>query len=462
MQNESNHSREPDKLRDWLEKNRIASHSLLDSLDSLGAQQPIDLLDLTDTDIVSFQPPFLKKLEFVRFKRSISALKDSIKVPGEGEPPRHKTFGSVSPDINTQVVNATVIPTRSPVSNNTTPFPDTSTCSQYYGQTLNQYDLPAFPTYSTAVPAVTASASSSIDKIQKHGPNINVNIATSSFSAEPTIPSSRSEKNPKLSSYKLPPLPSSCPEAHCSGTLSVSLGKRKNKYLKSLEGPDFRWVVSCSACPKKWHACHFLCGHLQKISSIGSSDIIRHEQGRFNRWLKKIKPPCSLNPRSDALKKEYKLAKISYISDNKLTKDSDSDQPSALHNDNDNTGDKSSIPDEGNPRIGQTSMNETHPSFDNEFRSMLGSLDKDTLDVSGVEVATMDDEFLTTIINGGGCPNAKSSAGISINSQSGEEPPQTKVKVEEELPGCPFRNSNTADDVNDLCDEIVLKCTLRL
>lgn len=240
----------------------------------------------------------------------------------------------------------------------------------------------------------------------------------------------------------------------------MSLGKRKNKYLKSLEGPDIRWVVSCSACPKKWHACHFLCGHLQKISSIGSSDIIRHEQGRFNRWLKKIKPPCSLNPRSDALKKEYQLAKISFTSDKKSAKDKD--EPTAIHDHNDNTADidirvanddKSSISDEENSNscIEQTPMNENHPSFDNDFKSMLGSLDKDTLDVSGVEVATMDEEFLT------GCPNAKSS-------QSGEEPSHKKVKVEEEFPIypsiCPLRNANTSDDVDDLCDEIILKCTL--
>jgi len=44
---------------------------------------------------------------------------------------------------------------------------------------------------------------------------------------------------------------------------------------------------------------------LQKITTLGSSDIIRHEQGRYNRWQKKIKPPCPKNPQHNVLKEDY-------------------------------------------------------------------------------------------------------------------------------------------------------------
>lgn len=117
--------------------------------------------------------------------------------------------------------------------------------------------------------------------------------------------SNSSVRDPPSSSYAKPPLPPTCPSKGCTGTLSSTLGKRINKQLIKLSGPDFRWIVCCSSCATKWHSCHFLCGHISKISPIGSSDISRHEMGRFNRWQRKIKRPCRNNPNNNILKAGY-------------------------------------------------------------------------------------------------------------------------------------------------------------
>jgi hypothetical protein len=223
-----------DTLESWVLKQKIYSTKLLDSLDELGANDPIDLLDLTEEDISNFEP-FLKKLEFVRLKRGISLLRQNVD--------RIETANGDlidTKDSNIVVANATVI-------------------------TINDAEI--------------------------------------SLKEEFII--SEGKK------YKRPPLPFSCIEDTCDGILSSKLGRRINNYLKSLNnGPHFRWIVSCSKCTNKWHSCHFLCGHLQKISSIGgSSDIIRHEQGRFNRWQKKVKPPCSKNPKSEAILSRYQTQK---------------------------------------------------------------------------------------------------------------------------------------------------------
>lgn len=87
---------------------------------------------------------------------------------------------------------------------------------------------------------------------------------------EVIIPSPAYVFNDEHVNHPRPPLPPRCVGGNCSGVLSSRLGTRKNKYLMTLSGPDFRWIVSCSNCTRKWHACHFLCGHLQKNFSPGS------------------------------------------------------------------------------------------------------------------------------------------------------------------------------------------------
>lgn len=202
----------------FFQEHRIGStDKLSEKLVELGATEVSDLLDLEDEDMMTLQPPIMKKLEFVRFRRAIELLKLS-KIDHE---------------------------------NVMTP------------------------------PNIYAAQSAIADTSTKH-----LKEDTSSF-------------------YEYPPLPPSCPGKGCTGTLSVALGKRINKQLMKLNGPDFRWIVSCSDCTTRWHSCHFLCGHISKISPIGSSDISRHELGRFNRWQSKIKRPCANNPDNQILKAGY-------------------------------------------------------------------------------------------------------------------------------------------------------------
>jgi len=186
----------------WLKHHRIetCTDKILQKFEELGATELSDLFDLEEEDILSFRPPFLKKLEFVRFKRALISYKTSS-----------AANKSISPKV----------------------------------------DLPV---------------------------------------------------------HKPPPLPSSCPENGCTGMCLSVLGKRRNNHLIGLKGPDCRWFISCTKCNTRWHACHFLCGHLAKISSIGSSDIIRHEKGRFNKWQKQIKFPCTKNPEYARLKLRYMMA----------------------------------------------------------------------------------------------------------------------------------------------------------
>lgn len=371
-------SEEPAKrnetLTSWVQRNRINSTTLLNALDDLGATEVIDLQDLADNDISQFQPPFLKKLEYVRFKRGILSLKVSAGVADEQE----------LKNIATDSTGAFTLPIAS-----------------------------------SSIRSIITS--SPVDELYEGNQN------------------------------KSPPLPSACQGEGCIGTLSSHLGTRKNKYLTGLDGPDFRWIVTCSDCSRKWHACHFLCGHLQKISSMGSSDIIRHEQGRFNRWQKKIKPPCSKNPRRSVLKAGY------------------AEQKKNL---------KARVPEEGKNvstvpvhRINATmtssmstetsSINPNHPQFDNEFRSMLGSLNEDTLNFSGTEEADrMDEEFL------GGCSDDELSPTIGSTNASPnnsrievEEPANKRIKVTTTT--C-MDNKESDICIDKLCEEVTAKCIVQL
>ncbi len=253
------------KITSWLQGNRInPSSDVLRVLEDLGATEVSDLLDLQQEDILAFQPPVLKKLEFVRFQRGIHALHRNANIDmnyiihGGGM----DSNGSITDSEDVAIYSTGInIPQEVSVAYSSSPSP----------------------------PTVISTAA-----------NLNSTMVTTSDDVN-------TNKTQYRYGYQCPPLPPQCPEKDCTGTLSCALGKRKNQNLINIPNtPDFRWMVSCSKCSTKWHACHFLCGHMARISTIGgSSDIIRHEMGRFNRWQKKIKPPCVNNPMNRVLKAGY-------------------------------------------------------------------------------------------------------------------------------------------------------------
>ena len=68
----------PETLEDWLKCHRISNISvILGALNDLGATELRDLFDLEEDDVSKFQPPFMKKLEFIRFSRGIESLQES-------------------------------------------------------------------------------------------------------------------------------------------------------------------------------------------------------------------------------------------------------------------------------------------------------------------------------------------------------------------------------------------------
>ena len=354
----------------WIQCNRIKSSALVDALDCLGATEVIDLTDLSDEDILTFQPPFLKKLEYVRFRRGIATLKSTKE----------------------EQANCKIIPKNPP-----------------------------------------SSVSSSVTTTSH---------LNSTFGND----------------YKTPPLPSSCPEIGCNGVLSPQMGTRKNKYLVGLDGPDFRWIITCSKCSRKWHACHFLCGKLQKISSMGASDIIRHEQGRFNRWQKKIKPPCALNPQSSLLKARYAEQK-------KNTKVEVNNKEQALNGGN---ADGEEIINSGTTIVSNiSSVNPNHPVFDNQLRSMLHSLDEDVLQFSDDdELNELDKEFFAAC-NSDDDITLSDNANTCASAVQEEEPATKKAKVAvysdeaHELSEVGVCNKNLDLAISQLADDVNEKCHFR-
>jgi len=442
-------------LATWLLQPNIRIHNpkLLEALDQLGATEITDLLDLSEDDLLKFQPPFLKKLEFVRLQRGIKSL-------------RHQEVVAISTDIAGNNIDAT--------------------------------DIVTMTVHSNVAP--------------HHNRCIIVENASSS-----DVTSHQSLQDHEAFYYERPPLPSKCPGKGCDGKLSLHLGTRKNKYLTHLKikhmsdgsyphGPEFRWIVTCSTCPKKWHACHFLCGHLQKISLLGSSDIIRHEQGRFNRWQKKIKPPCPKNPQSHILKAVYveqrndmkeieerQLDKGKAAPMNDLTyahenKHSRRDHSLPLSNstvsvegstNNESSFSYPSSSSDNNMTIAikndpKNNNNNNPPQYlDNEFHSMLESLDKGTLNFHGFEgTDQVNTEFLTSTTNEGCCQgggNVKEETAqelpCNIFGDEGESGPvnkKAKLSTEketrdEEKEALLFED---AIEIENLCNEVNGKCRL--
>jgi len=349
-------------LESWLSgKVRINSTSLLDSLDELGANQPIDLLDLTDEDISNFQPPFLKKLEFIRFKRGISLLK--------------QTAGN---DIKVDQLDSTDIVIAS----------------------------------ATVIQESFSELSSDEDFITSEG-----------------------------NTYQRPPIPLLCVEDGCDGILSSKLGKRKTKYLTTLDGPDFRWIISCSNCSSKWHSCHFLCGHMQKISYIGSSEIIRHEQGRYNRWQKKIKPPCSKNPRGETIKLSYQKQK----NNQKIKKNEHNESNHHHFNSNANNSTQRSS-SSNSVSVEHQSMNPKNEEFDSEFHAIMSSMDEGNLDFSDFDANES-------------VPPVTCNSNVDFNkfNKSNEEPARKRAKG---ISIPTSSNDTSGQEIDQLCDDVVVKCLL--
>lgn len=377
-------------LISWLNEKRINNTAILDALDQLGANEVQDLLDLEEEDIKSFQPPFLKKLEYLRFRRGIVYLK---------------------------------------LNNDQQP-----------------HDLSTVDTVATPLPIIasaqTVTSLSSVDEL--YGGNNN---------------------------YQHPPLPPECTGEGCTGKLSSYLGSRKNKYLTELDGPDFRWIVSCSLCSRKWHACHFLCGHLQKISTLGSSDIIRHEQGRFNRWQKKIKPPCVNNPKSGVLKARYahqknKLkSKMPEEGEQLVFKEKTTLIAKSMDKMDTIITNKKNISNSFRTTDMQiepsTIINDPiHPQFDSEFKSMIESLDKDTLNFGSEEADTgrMDEEFLQSTSHDKISHHSMCSNNLSKHNSTkdGEEPTNKRIKLSDTA-AC---NKQGDQQIDEICNGMIEKCLI--
>jgi hypothetical protein len=347
----------------WLKCHRISNiPTILDAINDLGATELRDLLDLGEEDVLKFQPPLMKKLEYVRFTRGVASLQESAAASESSVTKMHVVHQVPSSEIT--------IPEG--------PFLNYRNDSEY------QYD----------------------------------------------------------GSYPRPPLPAQCLTKGCTGVLSVHLGSRKSKYLMKIPGtPDSRWTATCSMCSKKWHCCHFLCGKLQKISSLGTSDIIRHEQGRLNRWQGKIQPPCSMNPRFNSVKAGYE------------------EEMTRLQNTNESNG---KIPTLGSAVVAESSSGTHDPSsesmsspihtdaFDDELKSILGPIDDDAWEVNMLEhdsAALDDDHDHNYDIDISICPKEIS-----------ELPANKKVKTGEDSSAA--INLDYDKEMDELCDKVVRDCIL--
>jgi hypothetical protein len=288
----------PETLEDWLKCHRISNISvILGALNDLGATELRDLFDLEEDDVSKFQPPFMKKLEFIRFSRGIESLQESAAASQRNVAKAH-------------------VPQK---------VPEIETMSSE-GQFLTSFN-------------------------------------------------NEDDNNEDEGSFPRPPLPSRCPSIGCAGVLSSHLGSRKTKYLMKIPGaPDRRWTATCSVCSKKWHCCHFLCGKILKVSSLGTSEIIRHEHGRLNRWQRKIQPPCSRNPRYNSVRAGYeeemtRLQQANH-SKNKLPETDDVlvESSSGTH--------------------GPSSESKSSPvqtdAFDDELKSILGPIDDEAWEMNMV------------------------------------------------------------------------------
>lgn len=337
-------------LRNWAEKNHIGSESFFVQLDNIGAYEPNHLLDLSDEDLRSFET-ILKKLEYVRFEKGISELRN------------------------------------------------------------NKNPVDEFLSTEITIPSTLTGLS--------------------------TSPSQNSHSMERfIDGFKEPPLPSTCPEKTCSGILSVSLGKRRNKYLQSIQGPDSRWLVDCSMCSTKWHACHFNCGHIQKIGSMGSSEIIRHEQGRYNKWQQKISPPCHKNPDRESILNDYQQKKQDSAKQTmkKMSKNKNDLQSGKLS--------QESTPVEKMPSLSFGMYRSRSVEADDEgFKNMIDQMAFDTADFDCEEEARL-------------CPK-------SLETVEAKEPMPKKAKVEAN----PNETFDAIDfdpnyDMDELCDDVVSKCML--
>jgi hypothetical protein len=205
--------------------------------------------------------------------------------------------------------------------------------------------------------------------------------------------------------------------------------------------PDSRWTATCSVCSKKWHCCHFLCGKLQKLSSLGTSDIIRHEQGRLNRWQRKIQPPCSRNPRFISVRAGYEeeMTKLQQAND------SNSKLPAT----------DTALVETSSGTQGPSSESMSSPvhvdTFDDELKSILGPIDDEAWEMNM-------DQFDSATSND--IHHCKYDIDISICPKEMNELPANK-KVKTGVDSSAAINVDDDKDMGELCDQLVRDCRLR-
>mmetsp|Transcript_4937 Transcript_4937/g.9420 ORF Transcript_4937/g.9420 Transcript_4937/m.9420 type:complete len:473 (-) Transcript_4937:149-1567(-) len=310
--NDNNKMNSNNNLSSWLKEHRVMSSALLEKLDELGANQVEDLVDLSFEDIESFNP-LLKKLEFIRFKRAVSLLQQQnttshVRYDETASERRIKENNSFS-DENTTLPPAVITI-------------DTQTASGSSAATITGGKL-------SLSPPMDAVDMSKNKKGSKRTMDVMMVAKDKRLWLE-QMHLQQKQKQKQQQQQQQPPLPSSCPEKNCHGSLSSHQGKRKIKALIKLQGPDYRWIVTCSDCNSRWHACHFMCGYLSKISRpTGSSDIIRHEMGRYNRWQNKITPPCKNNPLNQLLSDEYNKEQVQSRLGQKIVENAKNHVPSS-------------------------------------------------------------------------------------------------------------------------------------
>jgi hypothetical protein len=199
----------------------------------------------------------------------------------------------------------------------------------------------------------------------------------------------------------------------------------------------------------------------KKISNVGgSSDIIRHEQGRFNRWQKKVKPPCSKNPQIEAILSRYQTQKSSTCT--------------KINRDEQNESESQQISTTSRISVEQHPNNlDNYKSFDSEFNSILQSMEKDNLNFSDVD--TNDLKEVTSAIDrnnyDGSIPplaNIRSNDVNSNQSMNGIEPANKRVKITSKQDNdgtnaCPkgeINNDASEEQIDQLCNEVIEKCLL--
>lgn len=169
---------------------------------------------------------------------------------------------------------------------------------------------------------------------------------------------------------------------------------------------------------------------------MGSSEIIRHEQGRYNKWQQKISPPCHKNPDRESILNDYQQKKQDSAKQTmkKTSKNKNDLQSGKLS--------QESTPVEKMPSLSFGMYRSRSVEADDEgFKNMIDQMAFDTADFDCEEEARL-------------CPK-------SLETVEVKEPMPKKAKVEANS----NETFNAIDldpnyDMDELCDDVVSKCML--